>query len=110
MCQCICCDCWWINCCGACAGWHYAWCLCSCWICKPLEILAFDPNCCNCCICTGYGGNLCCYGGVCCAPDAVKNYSRVLNGDMVGGGDVVIINQQSPVMNQGPLLTNNPGY
>lgn len=40
----------------------------------------------------------------------MKSYSRVLNGEMVGGGDVIVINQQSPVMNQGPLLTNNPGY
>ena len=110
MCQCIVCDCWWINLCGApCAGWHNAWFLCSCWLCKPLEMLAFDPNCCNCCIWTGYGGNCCCYGCLYCAPEAVKLYSRTLNGEMVGGGgNVIIINQQSPNMNQGPLLTNNP--
>ena len=109
MCQCVICDCWWANVCGACcSGWHAAYCCASCWLCKPLEILAFDPDCCNCCLWTGWGGNFCCYGCVYCAPMAVKNYSRVLNGEMVGGGDVVIITQQSPVVNQGPLLTNNP--
>ena len=72
-------------------------------------MLPFDPECCACCRWTGWGGNFCCYGCLYCAPESVKNYSRVLNGEMVGGGDVIIINQQSPVVNQGPLLTNNPG-
>jgi hypothetical protein len=109
MCQCVICDCWWCNLCGACcAGWHWSFFVISCWVCKPLELVGFDPECCHCCTWTGYGGNFFCYGSLCCAPEAVKMYSRTLNGEMVGGGgNVVIINQQSP-NNQGPFLTNNP--
>ena len=35
MCQCVCCNCYWINCCGVCAGWHDAFVCISFWLCKP---------------------------------------------------------------------------
>lgn len=78
MCHCVCCDCWWANCCGVCAGWHLAYLLCSCWCCKPQELMAFDPYVCHCCDCDGYGGNFFCYGSLLCAPPSVKNWSKFL--------------------------------
>ena len=102
MCQCLICDCWWCNAFGiCCAGIHEAWCcICSCWICKPSEMLPLDPTCCHCCVWTGYGGNFCCWGGVCCAPEKVKEYSRIMSGIGGAGGNVIV------VQNQGPLITN----
>ena len=97
MCQCMCCDCWWVNYCGVCcAGWHSALFCISCWLCKPMEMQNFDPDCCRLCAWTGYGGNFFCYGGVCCAPEGVKMYSRFLNGE---GTNVVIVNTGAPMQN-----------
>ena len=79
MCQCICCNCWWCNYCGACAGLHYAECIWSCWLCKPVELERFDPDCCHICACDGCGANYCCCGEICCAPYAVKEWSALLN-------------------------------
>lgn len=66
-----------------------------------------DPDCCKMCVWTGWGGNCLCYGELCCAPEAVKNYSRIKSGTMVGGGNVIIIGGPTPSVNQGPLLANN---
>ena len=81
MCQCVICDCWWVNLCGIiCAGWHWAYCCCSFWLCHPEEMMNIDPDCCKVCTWTGCGQVICCWGGVCFAPDSVKTYSRVKNG------------------------------
>lgn len=106
MCQCVLCDCFWWNCCGiCCAGFHQSWFCVAYWCCKPEELTAMDPDCCKIGEWTGWGGNCCCYGELCCAPDAVKNYSRIKNGDMLGAGNVVIVQGESPVTT-GPLLSN----
>lgn len=69
MCQFLCCECWWCNMCGVCcAGWHAAWCLASCWMCKDDDLAAINSECCICCRCTGWGHNCFCWGNVCCAP------------------------------------------
>ena len=80
MCQCILCDCWWCHWCEVCcAGCHVAYCLCSCWMCKDESLEQFDGECCHCCDgCVGWGGNLCCYGDVMCAPDYLIRYSMYL--------------------------------
>jgi hypothetical protein len=78
MCQCILCDCWWLNFCGACAGLHHAHGCCSYWLCKPAELMTFDPYVCHCCECDGIGSNHCCYGGIFCAPPSVKNWSHFM--------------------------------
>ena len=94
MCQCVACDCWWCNFCGiCCAGWHWAYCCLGCWVCKPVEMS--NPACCQCCTCTGCGHNFFFYGGVCCAPDYVKDYSRLMNGD---GGNVIVVNTNTPLV------------
>lgn len=93
MCQCLLCDCWWCNCCGiCCAGWHAAFCCLSCWLCKPIEMI--NPDCCNVCMCTGYGGNFLCYGNVMCAPDYVKDYSRFRTSSPP---NVIVVNQDTPL-------------
>lgn len=56
-----------------------------------------NPACCSVCTCTGCGGNLCCYGIIYCAPDYVKDYSRLKSGG--GGQDVIVVNTGTP-MNQ----------
>jgi hypothetical protein len=89
MCQFMCCECWWFNCVGVpCGGLHNAACVCSYWLCKPPDLLAIDPECCHICACDGWGYNTCCWGNVFCAPDAVKQWSRMLSG---GGPDAVIV-------------------
>lgn len=99
MCQCLVCDCWWCNWCGVCcAGWHYAFFCLACWLCKPIEMQNFDPDCCKCLAWTGYGGNFFCYGNVCCAPESVKMFSRFMNG---GGTNVVVVNTNG-AMNPNP--------
>ena len=102
MCQCILCDCWWCNWCGVCcAGWADHELCCSCWICKPDDLLMIDPECCHCCDgCAGYGGNFFCQGSICCAPDWVRNWSKFKSsGQMPGnnGPQVVIYQQQGGV-------------
>ena len=90
MCQFLCCECWWFNCCGViCGGCHEAACIYSYWCCKPDDLAAIDPECCHICACDGWGGNGCCWGNVCCAPDAVKQWSQMLSG---GGGAIVVTN------------------
>lgn len=94
MCQCILCDCWWVNMCGiCCAGWHEALLCVSCWACKPAELQDFDPKCCHCCSWRGCGGNLFCWGSVCFAPLALKTFSRLKNGS--GTGNTVVITTTS---------------
>ena len=76
MCQCLIMDCWWCNCLGImCAGIHEALCCCSCWLCKHDELKKMRDDCCVCAECTGYGGALCCTGGICCAPEYVRAWS-----------------------------------
>lgn len=84
MCQCVILDCWWCNCCGEmCAGWTEALLCMSCWILKPQEMS--NQACCSCCTWTGCGNNFFCYGGICCAPDYVKDFSRLKGGkDNIG--------------------------
>lgn len=93
MCQFLCCDCWWFNCCGIlCAGVHTAICICSCWICRPEDLEVIDPGCCKMCLCDGWGGNSCCWGSVCCASGAVREWSRMRSSGG-SGGDVVVVVQ-----------------
>lgn len=47
-------------------------------MCKTEELERIDGECCHCLECTGYGGNLCCYGDVMCAPDYLIRYSQYL--------------------------------
>ncbi len=54
-----------------------------------------DPNCCN-VGWTGYGGNLFCYGSLCCAPDYVREYSQHRTG---GVTNVIVVNQNTPLNN-----------
>lgn len=92
MCQCIIADCWWCNCCGiCCAGWLYALCCVSCWLCKPLELI--NEECCHIGFCAGYGGNLCCYGSVCCAPEYLIQYSNIKSTGATG--QVVVKDRQA---------------
>lgn len=75
MCQCMVCDCWWMNCCGACAGLSDNLCCIGFWCCSPDS---FPPEAKKCCFCfesTGFGGNCLCTGGVCCVPDWLKKWS-----------------------------------
>lgn len=103
MCQCVLCDCWWCNFFGVCcAGWHAAYCCASCWLCKPIEMS--NPACCTLCNCTGWGHNCFCYGGLWCAPEFVKEYSRFLKGD---GGNVIVVNTGTP-MTQPQYYWNDP--
>lgn len=93
MCQFLCCNCWWFNFCGVCcAGFHNAYCVCSYWLCKPVELTNIDPECCHICAFDGFGGNGCCWGNICCAPESVKEWSRVMSAGGSGGQQVVIIN------------------
>lgn len=88
MCQFLCCDCWWFNCLGViCGGFHNAYCLCSFWLCKPEDLVALDPDCCHVMACDGWGYNCCFWGNICCAPQTIKDWSRVVS----GGSDVVVI-------------------
>lgn len=76
MCQCLACDCIWCNCFGVCcAGVAENLLCCRCWMCKDDALKQIDPECCA-CGWSGYGGNFCCYGMICCAPDAVRNWSK----------------------------------
>lgn len=78
MCQFLCCDCWWCNWCGVCCGGlHYAICICSCWVCKPLSLELVSPLCCHICDCDGWGYNACCWGHVCCAPVSLRVWSKM---------------------------------
>lgn len=106
MCQCVLCDCFWVNICGIpCGGVHNA-CLCfSYWCCKPDELKALDADCCKFCVWSGWGGNCFCYGKLCCAPEAIKTYSRSISGDMVGSGIIVTPDGTSNV-GKGPLINN----
>ena len=76
MCQCLPCECWWCNCCGACAGLGEVLCCIGFWCCKPEELKAHSPDCCYCFETSGCGGNCFCYGGICCAPKWLQNYSN----------------------------------
>lgn len=90
MCQFLCCDCWWFNCCGVpCGGLHDAICICSYWLCKPPGLQAIDPECCHICAFDGWGGNCFCWGNVCCASDAVKQWSRLVSSG--GAGNTVVV-------------------
>jgi hypothetical protein len=100
MCQCLICDCWWYNyfgiCCGGC---HTADLVCSCWLCKPEDLMILDPECCHICACDGCGYNHFCLGSVCCAPTAVKEWSiSRTTGKPAGSfnGKTIIINNNIP--------------
>jgi hypothetical protein len=79
MCQCVLCDCWWCNLCGEfCAGAAINFFVLGCWVLKPEDMK--NPACCSACTWTGLGDNLFCWGGICCAPDYVKDWSRAKGG------------------------------
>lgn len=80
MCQCLPCECWWCNCCGACAGVAELMCCIGFWCCKPDELKRHSADCCYCFESSGCGVNCLCQGGVCCAPQWLQNYSKNLNG------------------------------
>lgn len=85
MCQCIMCDCWWINCCEVClSGLSISFFLLECWLCKPNELQRYDNDCCHVCTWVGYGGTMCCVSSILCAPDPVKYYSAYLSTGDVG--------------------------
>jgi len=44
-------------------------------MCKDDELRKLEPECCN-FGWSGYGGNFFCCGVICCAPDAVRNWSK----------------------------------
>lgn len=78
MCQCVLCDCLWLNMCGVCcAGLHLALGCMACWMCKPIE-MANQENC-EIGTYTGCGKNVFCQGMLCCAPEYVKQYSQLMN-------------------------------
>ena len=68
MCFCVVGNCCWWNCCGMCAGCNYAYLCFGCWCCKPDDFAIDHNECCVCCQRTGFGGNLICFGYLCCAP------------------------------------------
>ena len=67
--DCVCCACWWCNCCGDNMGLLLACCFAKVWCCKPEDpqIQAMYPGCCM-CEASGWGANYCCLGSVWCAP------------------------------------------
>jgi hypothetical protein len=91
MCQCLCCDCWWFNYCGVCAGCHHAYLLCSFWCCKHPTLAVIDPFMCHCCECVGLGHNTFCMGSVMCAPQAVVTWSK-----LVSSGQNIVIQAPPP--------------
>ena len=93
MCQFLCCDCWWFNFCGIpCGGLHVGICLCSFWLCKPIELQTIDPDFCKLCAFDGLGFNACCFGTICCASDFVRMWSKRLSAGP-GGITNVVVNQ-----------------
>jgi hypothetical protein len=98
MCQCLICDCWWYNYCGVCCGGcHEANLIYSWWCCKPEDLRLIDPECCHICKCDGLGYNCLYYGSICCAPQAVIEWSRLRSGGQVGlGAKTIIINNSMP--------------
>ena len=108
MCQCLVCDCWWVNMCGVpCAGLHNAICICSYWLCRPADLQLMDPVCCKICGCDGWGGNCCCWGGVCCAAEVVKQWSRMRSSG--GQREVVVVVQTNGNQGYGNQGYNNYG-
>ena len=96
MCQCLCCDCWWINYCGVpCGGIYHAYLCCSFWLCMPHQMQRIDPDCCKVACCVGYGYNHCCFGSVCCVTDSVAAFSKTVS----LGSDAMVI-QNNNNMNQ----------
>ena len=115
MCQCLCCNCWWWNYCGVCAGYAQLNCCWGYWCCKPEEMNRHNSACCYCCEQSGLGQHFFCYGSVCCAPSWLVNYSNQANGlgnygpgmqNNNGGGQNITIIQ--PGMQQ-PMY-GQPGY
>jgi hypothetical protein len=77
MCQCVLCDCLWLNYCGILnAGWYVAVELVSCWACQPQEIKNTDDDCVR-WGCEGCGSNFFCSGCVICATAYLKDYSHI---------------------------------
>ena len=78
MCQCLLCDCWWCNFCGVpCGGVGINYLCFSLWCCKADDYLKIDPTACHCCEFVGIGGNCFCFGDVCCAPEYLKQWSKL---------------------------------
>ena len=100
MCQCMICECWWVNYCGVCcAGVAAFGCCYSYWCCKHESLVPFDKECCHCCDgFAGWGNNCFCQGGVCCAPDYLKKWSVFQTTGAIGNGPMPNMNSQ---MNQG---------
>ncbi len=91
MCQFLCCDCWWFNLLGVpCGGFHLGICLCSLWLCKPIELQTMDPDICKLCAFDGLGFNFCCLGTICCASDLVRMWSKRISSGPVGITNVVV--------------------
>lgn len=123
MCQCLCCNCWWWNYCGVCAGYAQLNCCWGYWCCKPEEMNRHNSACCYCCEQSGLGTHWFCYGSVCCAPAWLVNYSNQANGQgqyapgmqqNKGGQNITIIQpgmQQQPMYGQ-PMqpMYGQPGY
>lgn len=100
MCQCMVCNCWWINYCGVmCGGLHEGNLICSYWLCKPLDLRQFDPLCCHICECDGCGGNSCCTGSICCAPKYIAEWSAL----RAGGFSAATLNSNRTI-----VITNPP--
>jgi len=56
-------------------------------VCKPPALANIDPECCHICAMDGWGGNCFCWGNICCAPKAVKDWSHIMSSG-VGGQNV----------------------
>ena len=76
MCNCIVADCWWCNGCDLCVGFSTNLCCVSFWCCRPDDFPWQGDQCCIYFRCTGYGGNLGCFGGVCCSPWWLRSWAR----------------------------------
>lgn len=79
MCQCVVCDCWWMNCCGECGfGCTEQLCCIGYWCCQPDSIPPEGKKCCFCCDRVGCGGGVCCVGGICFSPEWLVKWSNSL--------------------------------
>lgn len=122
MCQCYICGCWWLNCFGVCCGGcHDASLIYSFWLCKPDNMRMLDPQCCHICALDGFGFNFICQGSVCCAPKALREWSKLLtagkSASSLNSNRTILINNPppSPIYTQSPRsnqlnITTNSNY
>ena len=76
MCQCVCCDCIWLNYCGAVTGLGEFACCIGWWCCSPESFPPEGKKCCFCFEKIGMGSTFFCCGGICCAPEWLVGWSK----------------------------------